>query len=81
MITSQHIQRTHDFMAAIKQTCDDRRLPMPDIREVIITERRNRVFAFAIFPQAVGHKQEAYADAKFLHQISSTLAGTLPPWP
>ena len=75
MIAMEHIQRAHDFMAAIKRTCDDRRLPMPDIREVIITERRQRVFAFAIFPQAVGHKQEAYADGKFLHQISSTLSG------
>ncbi len=75
MIAMQHIQLAHDFMAAIKSTCADRRLPMPDIRDVIITERRQRVFAFAVFPQVVGHKQEAYADAKFLHQISSTLKG------
>ena len=75
MITPQHIQRTHDFMAAIRRTCADRRLPMPDIREVILAERRARVFAFAVFPQAVGHKQEAYADDRFLHQLSSMLAG------
>lgn len=49
---------------------------MPDIRELIVTERRQRVFAFAIFPQAVGHRQEAYADERFLHQLSSTLRGT-----
>jgi hypothetical protein len=48
-----------------------RRLPMPDIREVIVTERRQRVFAFAIFPQAVGHRQEAYADDRFLHRNRS----------
>ena len=75
MITNQHLQRTHEFMAAIKTTCVDRRLPSPDIHEVIITERRNRVFAFAVFPQAVGHKQEAYGDERFLHQLSSTLHG------
>jgi len=75
MIAAQHIQSAHDFMAALKSTCADRRLPMPDIREVLIVERRARVFAFAIFPQAVGHKQEAYADERFLHQISSTLRG------
>ncbi len=76
MITPQHQQQAHDFMAALKATCADRRLPMPDIREVIVTERRQRVFAFAVFPQAVGHKQEAYADERFLHQLSSTLQGT-----
>ena len=76
MIAMQHIQRAHDFMAAIQITCVARRLPMPDIREVIVTERRQRVFAFAVFPQAVGHKQEAYADDRFLHQLSSTLHGT-----
>ena len=75
MIAMQHIQRAHDFMAALQTTCADRRLPMPDIREVIVTERRQRVFAFAVFPQAVGHKQEAYADDRFLHQLSSTLHG------
>lgn len=75
MIEAQHIQRAHDFMTAIKSTCADRRLPMPDIREVLIVERRARVFAFAVFPQSVGHKQEAYAAAPFLHQISSTLQG------
>ena len=76
MIALQHIQRAHEFMAALQTTCADRRLPMPDIREVIVTERRQRVFAFAVFPQAVGHKQEAYADDRFLHQLSSTLHGT-----
>lgn len=75
MIETQHIQRAHDFMTAIKSTCADRRLPMPNIREVLIVERRARVFAFAVFPQSVGHKQEAYAAAPFLHQISSTLQG------
>jgi len=75
MIATQHIQRAHDFMAALKSTCADRRLPMPDIREVLIVERRARVFAFAVFPQSVGHKQEAYADDRFLHQISSALQG------
>ena len=52
-ITSLHMTRTHDFMAAIKATCDARRLPMPDIRDVRITERNNRVYSFAIFSTAL----------------------------
>ena len=74
-ITSLHMTRTHDFMAAIKATCDARRLPMPDIRDVRITERNSRVYSFAIFPQPFGYKLEAYKDSHFLDQISSSLNG------
>lgn len=74
-ITSLHMTRTHDFMAAIRATCDARRLPMPDIRDVRLTERNNRVYAFAIFPQPFGYKLEAYEDGHFLSQISSSLNG------
>ena len=74
-ITSLHMTRTHDFMAAIKSTCDARRLPMPDIRDVRVTERNNRVYSFAIFPQPFGYKLEAYKDSHFLDQISSSLNG------
>ena len=75
MITPQHIQRTHDFMQALKTVCDDRRLPLPDIREVFVTARLQRVYVFAVFPDRIGYKQEVYADDRFLHQISSALQG------
>jgi hypothetical protein len=74
-ITSLHMTRTHDFMAAIKATCGARRLPMPDIRDVRVTERNSRVYSFAIFPQPFGYKLEAYKDSRFLDQISSSLNG------
>lgn len=74
-ITSQHITRTHDFMAAIKATCAARRIPMPDIHDVRIATRNDRVYSFAIFPQPFGYKLEAYKDARFLDQISSSLNG------
>ncbi|CAG0937188.1 hypothetical protein TFLX_06101 [Thermoflexales bacterium] len=48
---------------------------MPDIREVILTWRNERVYAFAVFPPAIDHKQEAYADDHFLHQLSNALQG------
>ena len=75
MIMDQYVQRTHQFMQALHSVCADRRLPMPDIQQVIITERHQRVFLFVVFPERIGHKQEAYAEPNFLHQLSSMLQG------
>ncbi|HEY4720615.1 MAG TPA: FtsK/SpoIIIE domain-containing protein [Anaerolineae bacterium] len=74
-ITTQHVAQTHHFMAAIQSTCNARHIPMPDIRDVCITERSDRVYSFAIFPQPFGYKLEAYKDRRFLDQISSSLNG------
>lgn len=75
MITPHHIEQTHQFMAALAATCRDRRLPLPAIHEVQLTQRQGRTFSFAIFPEAVGGKLEAYQQAGFLHQLSTTLKG------
>ena len=75
MITPHHIEQTHQFMAALAATCRDRRLPLPAIREVQLAQRHGRTFSFAIFPEAVGGKLEAYQQAGFLHQLSTTLKG------
>ena len=75
MITPHHIEQTHQFMAALAATCRDRRLPLPTIREVQLAQRHGRTFSFAIFPEAVGGKLEAYQQAGFLHQLSTTLKG------
>ena len=75
MITPHHIEQTHQFMAALAATCHDRRLPLPAIREVQLAQRHGRTFSFAIFPEAVGGKLEAYQQAGFLHQLSTTLKG------
>jgi hypothetical protein len=75
MITPHHIEQTHQFMAALAATCRDRRLPLPAIREVQLAQRHGRTFSFAIFPDAVGGKLEAYQQAGFLHQLSTTLKG------
>ncbi len=75
MITPHHIEQTHQFMAALAATCRDRRLPLPTIREVQLAQRHGRTFSFAIFPEAVGGKLEAYQQTGFLHQLSTTLKG------
>ncbi len=75
MITPHHIEQTHQFMTALAATCRDRRLPLPAIREVQLAQRHGRTFSFAIFPDAVGGKLEAYQQAGFLHQLSTTLKG------
>src|SRR3989304_2143509 len=74
-ITTQHVAQTHHFRAAIQSTCNARHIPMPDIRDVCITERSDRGYSFAIFPQPFGYKLEAYKDRRFLDQISSSLNG------
>ena len=76
MISSEHLRQTDEFMTALQMTCADRKLPVPEVREVRVTERNERVYAFAIFPQQFGHKLEAYEDARFRAQLSSTLHGT-----
>lgn len=76
MISNDHLRKTDEFMRALETTCEDRHVPLPDIREVRVTERNGRVYALAIFPQQFGHKLEAYKDARFRAQLSSTLSGT-----
>lgn len=76
MISNDHLRKTDEFMKTFATTCEDRHVPMPDVREVRVTERNGRVYALAIFPQQLGHKLEVYKDARFRAQISSTLGGT-----
>jgi hypothetical protein len=75
MINNEHMRKTDEFMQAFATTCEDRRVPMPEIREVRVTERNGRVYALAIFPQQFGHKLEVYKDQRFRAQLSSTLGG------
>ena len=74
-ITSQHVDLSHKFMAAVAQTCEARGLKMPDIRRVQIAERNARLYSIAIFPDTLTGKLEAYESAGFLHQISTALKG------
>ena len=74
-ITSQHFTQAHQFMAALEQTCAARRLHMPNIRDVLLTQRNGRTYAISLFPDAVEAKLEAYENPGFLHQISTALKG------
>jgi hypothetical protein len=75
MINDNHFKKAEAFMEALRTTCEDRRLPMPEIGEVCLTDRNARVYAFAVFPQQFGHKLEVYKNPNFLDQLSSTLGG------
>jgi hypothetical protein len=75
MISDEHLRKTNEFMTAFRTTCEDRHVPMPDVREVRVTERNGRVYALAIFPQQFGSKLETYKDVRFREQLGSTLGG------
>lgn len=75
MLTPQHRERVDQFMAALSQTCQARRVPDPNVRDVRVSEREGRAFSFAIFPDGFNGKLEAYTAAGFLHQLSTTLKG------
>ena len=75
MISNDHLRKTDELMTALQTTCEARNVPVPEVREVRVTERNGRVYALAIFPQNFGYKLEAYKDARFRAQLSSTLSG------